>query len=120
MQMTAGRKLRDAGFVQVGKNACVEIGMLSPEQAEIARLRRHVGGESQLKRSEAAVGVMGKLHEYLESLSEDTNDEPTCKSPGGWQICLDDTGVPRNEAMRSDAHGAARFGFHDVANLHTT
>jgi transposase len=78
-QITEWRKLRDAGILQ-GKKAGEAIGKLSPEQAEIARLRRQLEvSESRLKRSEAALGVMGKLHAFLETLSEDTNDDPTSK-----------------------------------------
>lgn len=77
--VTEWRKLRDAGVLQ-GKNAGEKIGKLSPEQAEIARLRRQLEvSESRLKRSEAALGVMGKLHVFLETLSEDTPDAPTSK-----------------------------------------
>lgn len=75
-QITEWRKLRHAG-VLAEKNPGESIGKLSPEQAEIARLRRQLEvSESRLKRSEAALGVMGKLHEFLGSLSEDTNDDP--------------------------------------------
>jgi transposase-like protein len=78
-QITEWRKLRDAGVLQ-GKQAGEKIGKLSPEQAEIARLRRQLEvSESRLKRSEAALGVLGKLHVFLETLSEDTNDDPTSK-----------------------------------------
>jgi transposase len=78
-QMTEWRKLRDAGVLQ-GKTAGQKIGKLSTEQAEIARLRRQLEvSESRLKRSEAALGVMGKLHAFLETLSEDTNDDPPSK-----------------------------------------
>lgn len=78
-QITDWRKLRDAGVLQ-GKQAGEKVGKLSSEQAEIARLRRQLGvSESRLKRSEAALGVMGKLHAFLETLSEDTNDDPTSK-----------------------------------------
>lgn len=78
-QITEWRKLRDAGVLE-GKQAGEKLGKLSPEQAEIARLRRQLGvSESRLKRSEAALGVMGKLHAFLETLSEDTNDDPTSK-----------------------------------------
>lgn len=52
-----------------GKQAGETIGKLSGEQAEIARLRRQLEvSESRLKRSEAALGVMGKIHDLLESL----------------------------------------------------
>ena len=78
-QIAEWRKLRDAGVLQ-GKKAGEKIGKLSPEQAEIARLRRQLEvSESRLKRSEAALGVMGKLHAFLETLSEDTNDDPRSK-----------------------------------------
>ena len=78
-QITEWRKLRDAGVLQ-GKQAGEKIGKLSPEQAEIARLRRQLEvSESRLKRSEAALGVLGKLHVFLETLSEDTNADPTSK-----------------------------------------
>ncbi|PYI37590.1 hypothetical protein CVS30_14405 [Arthrobacter psychrolactophilus] len=60
-QMVEWRKLRDAGVLQ-GKKAGEKIGKLSGEQAEIARLRRQLEvSESRLKRSEAALGVKGKL-----------------------------------------------------------
>ena len=78
-QMVEWRKLRDAGVLQ-GKQAGEKIGKLSGEQAEIARLRRQLEvSESRLKRSEAALGVMGKLHAFLETLSEDTNEDPPFK-----------------------------------------
>ena len=75
-QITEWRKQREAGVLQ-GKKAGETIGKLSAEQAEIARLRRQLEvSEGRLKRSEAALGVMGKLHAFLETLSEDTNDDP--------------------------------------------
>ena len=78
-QVTEWRKQRDAG-VLAGKKAGETIGKLSAEQVEIARLRRQLEvSESRLKRSEAALGVMGKLHAFLETLSEDTNDDPKSK-----------------------------------------
>lgn len=78
-QITEWRKLRDAGVLE-GRQAGEKIGKLSPELAEIARLRRQLEvSESRLKRSEAALGVLGKLHVFLETLSEDTNDDPTSK-----------------------------------------
>ncbi len=77
LQMTERRKLRDAR-VLAGKKPGESIGKLASEQAEIARLRRRLEVSwSRLKRSEAALGAMGKLHELLESLSENTNDDPT-------------------------------------------
>ncbi|MFJ6417770.1 hypothetical protein [Paeniglutamicibacter sp. NPDC091659] len=76
MQMNERRKLRDAR-VLAGKKPGESSGKIAAEQAEIARLRRRleVSG-SRLKLSEAALGVMGRLHELLESLSENTNDDP--------------------------------------------
>ena len=67
-QVTEWRKQRDAG-VLAGKKVGETIGKLSAEQVEIARLRRQLEvSESRLKRSEAALGVMGKLHVFLETL----------------------------------------------------
>ena len=76
LRMNERRKLRDAR-VLAGKNPGESIGKLAAEQAQIARLRRRleVSG-SRLERFEAALGVMGKLHELLESLSENTNNDP--------------------------------------------
>lgn len=77
--VTEWRKLRDAGVLE-GKKPGEEIGKLAKEQAEIARLRRQLEvSESRLKRSEAALGVMGKLHDFLETLSEDTDNDPKSK-----------------------------------------
>lgn len=78
-QVTEWRKLRDAGVME-GKKPGEKIGKLTKEQAEIARLRRQLEvSESRLKRSEAALGVMGKLHDFLETLSEDTDNDPKSK-----------------------------------------
>jgi transposase len=75
-QMTEWRRLRDAG-VLAGKKAGETIGKLSKDQAEIARLRRQLAvTEGRLKTSEAALGVLGKLHALLEDLSERNEDEP--------------------------------------------
>lgn len=69
-QMTEWRRLRDAG-VLAGKNAGDSIGKLSKDQTEIARLRRQLEvTQGRLKISEAALGVLGKLHALLEDLSE--------------------------------------------------
>lgn len=78
-QVTEWRKLRDAGVLQ-GKKPGDSIGKLSAEQTEIARLRRQLEvSESRLKRSEAALDVMGKLHDLLGSLSEGSVDDPPLK-----------------------------------------
>ncbi|MEW1980208.1 IS3 family transposase [Citricoccus sp. NPDC079358] len=59
-QIAEWRKLRDAGVLE-GKTAGQTIGKLSPEQAEIARLRRQLGvSESRLEQTEAALEVNGK------------------------------------------------------------
>lgn len=78
-QITEWRKLRDAGVLE-GKKPGDSIGQLTREQAEIARLRRQLEvSESRLKRSEAALDVMGKLHDLLGSLSEGSVDDPPSK-----------------------------------------
>lgn len=69
-QMTEWRRLRDAGVLE-GKKAGDSIGKLSKDQTEIAHLRRQLEvTQGRLKTSEAALGVLGKLHALLEDLSE--------------------------------------------------
>lgn len=78
-QMTEWRRLRDAGVLE-GKNPGLKVGKPSHEQAEIERLRRQLEvSESRLKKTEAALDVMGKLAGLLESLSEPTSPEPSSK-----------------------------------------
>jgi transposase len=78
-QMTEWRRLRDAG-VLAGKKAGESIGKLSADQAENARLRRQLEvSESRLKKTEAALDLMGKLQAFLESASEDMPDGPGSK-----------------------------------------
>lgn len=78
-QITEWRKLRDAGAL-AGTKAGEKIGKLSKDQAEIARLRRQLEvSEARLKQSEAALGMMGKLHDFLETLSADTDGDPRSK-----------------------------------------
>jgi transposase len=75
-QITEWRKLRDAGVLE-GKTAGQSIGKLSPEQAEIARLRRQLGvSESRLEQTEAALEVMGKLSAFFENAIESSSDVP--------------------------------------------
>lgn len=75
-QITEWRKLRDAGVLD-GKTAGQTIGKLSPEQAEIARLRRQLGvSESRLEQTEAALEVMGKLSAFFENAIESSSDVP--------------------------------------------
>jgi transposase len=78
-QMTEWRRLRDAG-VLAGKKAGESIGKLSADQAENARLRRQLEvSESRLKKTEAALELMGKLQAFLENASQDMPDEPRSK-----------------------------------------
>ena len=75
-QITEWRKLRDAG-VLAGKKPGDKIGRLTPEQAEIARLRRELDrAEQRLATTEVALTIMGKAHELLEQLSKSSRDEP--------------------------------------------
>jgi transposase len=68
-QVTEWRKLRDSG-VLAGKQPGDKIGRLTPEQAEIARLRRSLDKANQkLARTEVALEIMGEARELLEDLS---------------------------------------------------
>ena len=59
-RITEWRKLRDAG-VLAGKKLGDKIGRLTPEQAEIARLRRKLEAtERRLARTEVVLTIMGK------------------------------------------------------------
>lgn len=74
-QITEWRKLRDAG-VLAGKKPGQKIGRLTPEQAEIAKLRRQLDkAEQQLATTEVALTIMGKAHELLEQLSKGSRDD---------------------------------------------
>ena len=74
-QITEWRKLRDAG-VLAGKKPGEKIGRLTPEQAEIARLRRQLSKtEQRLETTGVALEIMSKMHELLESLSKSSRDE---------------------------------------------
>lgn len=78
-QMTEWRRLRDAG-VLAGKKAGIPVGKLSTDQAENARLRRQLEvSESRLKKTEAALELMGKLQAFLENASRDMPDEARSK-----------------------------------------
>ena len=69
-QMTEWRRLRDAGVLE-GKQAGEKIGRLTPEQEEIARLRRALElANRRLARTEVALEIMGKARTLLEELSE--------------------------------------------------
>ena len=74
-QITEWRKLRDAG-VLAGKKPGEKIGRLTPEQAEIARLRRQLSQtEQRLETTGVALEIMSKMHELLESLSKSSRNE---------------------------------------------
>jgi len=78
-QIAEWRKQRDAGVLE-GKAPGEKIGKLTREQAEIARLKKELAqANKRLATTEAALGIMGKAHALLESLSEsaDTDTPPT-------------------------------------------
>jgi transposase len=69
------RQLRDAGLLE-GKPAGATIGRPSPEQAEIARLRRQLDqAQRRLATTETALEIMGKAHALLEQVSEGADIE---------------------------------------------
>lgn len=74
-QITEWRRLRDAG-VLAGKEPGERIGRLTPDQAEIARLRRRLElAERRLATTEVALEIMGKARELLEQISKSSRDE---------------------------------------------
>ena len=76
-QVTEWRRLRDAG-VLAGRKPGGRIGKLTPEQIEIARLRRELDiTRRRLGITEVALGIMGKAHELLEELSKSSNADDT-------------------------------------------
>jgi transposase len=80
-QITEWRKLRDAG-VLAGKKPGDKIGRLTPEQAEIARLRRQLDvTEQRLATTGVALEIMSKMHELLENLSKSSRDETPHTKP---------------------------------------
>ena len=79
-QITEWRKLRDAGVLS-GKKPGQKIGRLTPEQAEIAKLRRQLEkAEQRLATTEVALTIMGKAHELLEQLSKSSPDDKPRKN----------------------------------------
>lgn len=71
-QMSEWRRLRDAGVLE-GEKTSSKIGRLTPEQVEIARLRRELNkAQARLVRTEAALVIMGKAQMLLEELSKST------------------------------------------------
>ena len=80
-QITEWRKLRDAG-VLAEKKPGEKIGRLTPEQAEIARLRRQLSKtEQRLETTGVALEIMSKMHELLESLLKSSRAETPCALP---------------------------------------
>lgn len=80
-QITEWRKLRDAGVLE-GKQPGARIGKLTPEQAEIARLKRQLElSDRRLATTEVALEIMSKMHELLENLSISSRDEPPQTKP---------------------------------------
>ncbi|MBG6212087.1 transposase [Cryobacterium sp. CAN_C3] len=80
-QVTEWRKLRDAG-VLAGKKPGEKIGRLTPEQTEIARLRRQLDQTQQrLETTGVALEIMSKMHELLENLSKSSRDETPHTKP---------------------------------------
>jgi transposase-like protein len=75
-QIIEWRKLRDAGVLE-GKQPGEKIGKLTPEQAEIARLKPKLElTDQRLATTEVALEIMSKMHELLKNLSESSRDEP--------------------------------------------
>jgi len=75
-QITGWRKLHDAGVLE-GKQPGEKIGKLTPEQVQIARLKRKLElTDQRLATTEVALEIMSKMHELLKNLSESSRDEP--------------------------------------------
>jgi transposase len=74
------RKQRDAGVLS-SRRPGEKVGRLTAEQAEIARLTRENARMSKrLSTTEAALGIMGKAHALLESLSERADSDEKRKN----------------------------------------
>lgn len=70
------RRTRDAGLL-TGRPAGSVVGRPTPDQAEIARLRRELDvAQRRLARTETALVIMGKAQELLENISESTDTPP--------------------------------------------
>lgn len=73
--MSEWRRLRDAGVLE-GKSGGEQVGRPTKEQAEIARLRRQLEAtQRRLDTTEAALGIMGKAHALLETISKSAPDD---------------------------------------------
>ena len=65
-----------------GKKSGEKIGRLTPEQAEIARLRSQlVVAQRRLETTGVALEIMSKMYELLESLSKSSRDETPQTKP---------------------------------------
>lgn len=74
-QVTEWRKQRDAGVLDNARPGA-KVARLTPEQAEIARLRRELEVTSgKLARTEVALHIMGKVHVLLDDLSKSTGPD---------------------------------------------
>lgn len=74
-QITEWRRLRDAGLL-AGKKPGARVGRPTAGQAENARLTRELElTRRKLVKTEAALGIMGKVHALLEELSESADTE---------------------------------------------
>ena len=63
-QITQWRQLRDAGLL-AGKKPGEKVGRPTADEAEIARLTRELAvARRRLATTEAALGIMGKVHAY--------------------------------------------------------
>ncbi len=70
------RRTRDAGMLR-GRAAGSPVGRPSPDQAEIARLRRELDiAQRRLTRTETALVIMGKAQALLEDISESVEQAP--------------------------------------------
>ena len=69
------RRVRDAGAL-AGRAGGDKVGKLSPEQVEIARLRRQLDvAERKLATTQVALDIMGKARELLEDISRSSSPE---------------------------------------------
>ncbi|TFD27998.1 IS3 family transposase [Cryobacterium cryoconiti] len=107
-QITEWRKLRDAGVLQ-GKKPGEKIGRLTPEQAEIARLRRQLElTERRLETTGVALEIMSKMHELLEILSKSSRDETPHTRGIPTRTAATLVGLPRATATRTPRTQVAR------------
>ena len=73
------RRARDAGAL-AGLQSAPRAGRRTPEQVEVEKLRaRAERAEAELKRTKAALDIVGKAHALLELLSESADAETRSK-----------------------------------------